>query len=115
MLILGIQDSADAGAAIIKDGKIIAAINEERLSRIKLHAGYYYGWPFLSCKKVFDISNIKPHEIDYIAVAGIVDVPLPARLMGYYGVRKNSFLGANFNENKLPTRFESDSRPLPDS
>jgi predicted NodU family carbamoyl transferase len=43
MNILGISLQHDAGAAIIGDGRIIAAINEERLNRQKL----YWGWPEL--------------------------------------------------------------------
>lgn len=36
MTILGIQyDSHDSGAALVRDGEILAAINEERLSRKK--------------------------------------------------------------------------------
>jgi predicted NodU family carbamoyl transferase len=33
MRVLGIGAEADSGAAIVEDGNILAAINEERLSR----------------------------------------------------------------------------------
>ena len=36
MYILGIWDGHDSGAAIIKGNEILAAINEERLTRRKL-------------------------------------------------------------------------------
>ena len=36
MNILGISTGHDSGACIVVDGKIVAAINEERLSRIKI-------------------------------------------------------------------------------
>ena len=65
MIILGIHDSHDSGAAIIKDGEIIAAVNEERLNRIKL----CWGFPEKAIKEVMRISDIKKHEIDHIAVA----------------------------------------------
>src|SRR3989344_4709091 len=65
MIILGINDSHDSGAAIIKDGKIVAAINEERLNRIKLP----WGFPTLSIKEVFKVSKINPNDVDAIAVA----------------------------------------------
>ena len=46
MRILGIFDDHNAGCAIIEDGKILAAVEEERLSRIKLHNGNVDGSPF---------------------------------------------------------------------
>ncbi len=67
MKILGINNSHDAGAAILENGKIIAAVNEERLNRIKL----YWGFPVLSIREVLRISGIKPEEIDYIAVPNL--------------------------------------------
>ena len=65
MIILGISLSHDAGAAIIKDGKIISAVNEERLNRVKM----YWGFPELSIKKVIELANVNPSEIDYVAVS----------------------------------------------
>jgi carbamoyltransferase len=67
MIILGINAGHDAGAAIIKDGKVISAINEERLNRKKM----YWGEPYLSINEVIRIAGIKAEEIDYIAIAGI--------------------------------------------
>ncbi len=67
MRILGINHSHDAGAAIVEDGRIIAAVNEERLNRIKL----FWGFPVLSIREVFRISGISPNEIDYVAVSNV--------------------------------------------
>ena len=39
MRILGFYDDHNASAAVIEDGQILVAIEEERLSRIKLHDG----------------------------------------------------------------------------
>jgi predicted NodU family carbamoyl transferase len=39
-LILGISDSHDSGICVFKDNKIIYAINEERISRIKNQSGF---------------------------------------------------------------------------
>ncbi len=85
MIILGINDGFEAGAAIIKDGKILSAINEERISRIKLHQGHMHGWPYESVRKVLEIANITPDDIDVVAVTSIIDPPLPARFAGYFG------------------------------
>lgn len=90
MIILGINEGFDAGAAIIKDGKIIAAINEERISRVKFHTGHFNGWPYKSVKHVLKLAKITPKDVDFVAVASIVDSPLPARIKGFYTKGKNT-------------------------
>ena len=47
MIILGIADSHDSHACILRDGKLEAIISEERLSRSKADMGY----PFRSIEK----------------------------------------------------------------
>ena len=42
--ILGISDGDDAGAVLLLDGRVVAAVNEERLNRMKMSVGF----PFLS-------------------------------------------------------------------
>jgi len=70
MIILGIHEGHDAGAAILKDGKILAAINEERLIREKLFTGI----PKLAIKKVIQLAKITPDQIDRVAIAGTLGV-----------------------------------------
>lgn len=60
MRILGIHNALDSGAALIEDGRILAAINEERLNRKKLTRGF----PVLSIKKILEIRK----DIDLIAI-----------------------------------------------
>lgn len=66
MIILGICDSIESHACLIKNGELVAAISEERLSRLKADAGY----PKKSIDKVLEIAGIKTSEIDLVAVAG---------------------------------------------
>ena len=66
MNILGISTGHDSGACIMVDGNIVAAINEERMSRKKNHTGF----PFKSIEKVLLISDIKISELQYIAIEG---------------------------------------------
>ena len=66
MKILGISLGIDSGACIVINGVLEFAINEERLSRNKLHIGY----PYLSIKKVLDLSNTKISEVDIITLDG---------------------------------------------
>ena len=65
MIVLGVHDGHDAGAALIKDGKILAAVNEERLNREKL----YYGVPEQSILKVLEISKININDVNKVAIA----------------------------------------------
>lgn len=65
MIILGITDGQTSGAALIKDGKLLAAINEERVSRLKQARGFPRG----SVKAVMEIAGVGPEEIDGVSVA----------------------------------------------
>ncbi|WP_048165528.1 carbamoyltransferase family protein [Palaeococcus pacificus] len=65
-MIIGIHDGHDAGAVLI-DGEKIYAVNEERLNRVKK----YRGFPELSLKKVLEMAQATPEDIELIAVAGI--------------------------------------------
>ena len=49
-----------------KDGKLISAISEERMSRIKADAGY----PQKSIDRVLEVAKINPYQIDLVAIAG---------------------------------------------
>ena len=52
----------DSAAALIVDGKIISAVQEERFSRKKHDARY----PYNAVRFVLKHSNLKLSEIDYI-------------------------------------------------
>lgn len=67
MLILGINDGHNSGAVLIKDGRVAAAISEERLKNIK----NYSGVPELAIKEVFKISGLSPQNIDAIAIVSL--------------------------------------------
>ncbi len=63
-IIIGINaNHADSSACIIIDGKLIAAIEEERLNRIK----HFSGYPILSIQECIRIANIKSTQITDIA------------------------------------------------
>ena len=65
MYILGIWDGHDAGACILQDNKILVAINEERLSKRKLEAGF----PALSIRECLRYANLKPGDISLVAAS----------------------------------------------
>ncbi len=63
--ILGIHDSPfDSGATLIRDGEVLAAISEERPTRIK-HCG---GFPRQSIREILCTSHVDPNDIDAVAV-----------------------------------------------
>jgi len=65
MRILGISDHLTCGAALIEDGRIVAAVNEERLVRMKMVLGF----PRKSIEEVLSIAGVRPEELDYVALA----------------------------------------------
>ncbi|MBC8184195.1 hypothetical protein H8E88_24135 [candidate division KSB1 bacterium] len=70
MRILGIFDDHNCGAAIIEDGNIIAAIEEERLSRIKLHNGNTKDGPPVKCiSEVLEMTKSDRTNIDRVSLA----------------------------------------------
>ena len=73
IIILGINDGHDCGAALIRNGKVIAAVQEERLSNIKHHSGV----PEISIRGVFKIAKIHPSEVNAIAIVSLNRVYSP--------------------------------------
>ncbi len=65
MRVLGITTEGDSGAAIVEDGAILAAVNEERLARMKLVVGF----PRLSIEEVLQLSDTGVQDLDAVIVA----------------------------------------------
>lgn len=65
MIVLGISLGVNSGASIVKEGRLTAAVNEERFNRIK----FYMGFPERSIKEVLKISQILPQDIDSVVIA----------------------------------------------
>lgn len=64
MNVLGIFHSyADPSAAVVRDGKIVAFVEEERLVRVKHAAGYF---PMRAVQYVLDVAQLSIKNIDYI-------------------------------------------------
>ncbi len=55
----------DASAAFIADGRLVAAAEEERFTRIKHCAGF----PSQALRYVVEAAGLKPHEVETLAVA----------------------------------------------
>jgi carbamoyltransferase len=65
MRILGISDHIIGGAAVLEDGVVTAAVNEERLVRKKMVMGF----PRKSIQAVLELAKVSPDQIDCVAVA----------------------------------------------
>ena len=65
MIVLGLTDGITCGAAIVQDGAIVAAVNEERLSRLKMA----YGFPRQSIAEVMALAGVAPRDIDLVTAA----------------------------------------------
>jgi carbamoyltransferase len=65
MRILGINDQHNASACLVEDGVIVAAIQEERLSRIKNH----FCFPERSIAWLLANTEVPPGELDAVAIA----------------------------------------------
>src|SRR5438552_18651477 len=66
MYILGINAyHGDAAAALIKDGRIVAAVEEERFNRIKHCAGF----PAESVKYCLRVAGIEIDAVDHVGIS----------------------------------------------
>ncbi|MFQ5881344.1 MAG: carbamoyltransferase [Candidatus Methylomirabilales bacterium] len=66
MVILGINAyHGDAAAALLIDGQLVAAMEEERLSRIKHQAGF----PYQAVRWCLENAGVRPEEVDHLAIS----------------------------------------------
>ncbi len=95
MLILGLNMfHADASAAIIQDGRVVFAIAEERLNRIK----HFAGFPSLAIQACLHAVGASISEIDHVAVGQDSNANLakkvryavanPAKLLNFIHLRQ---------------------------
>jgi len=66
MKILGIHDAHDTAACIMVDGVVVAAVGEERFSRLKSDVDY----PEKAIDFCLSYAGIKPDELDCVALVG---------------------------------------------
>src|SRR6266536_1525607 len=66
MIVLGINETHCATAAILRDGRMVGCASEERFTRLKNDAGY----PRLAVDALLKQCGIAPSEIDLVALSG---------------------------------------------
>ena len=65
MLILGVIDSKPSTAAVVHGGRILSAVAEERLCRMKLASGV----PRQAIHEAIRLAGVAPQDIEAVAVA----------------------------------------------
>jgi len=95
MLILGLNIfHADASAAILQDGKVLFAIAEERLNRVK----HYAGFPALAIQACLNAAGATISDVDHVALGQDSDANLaekvryaianPTKLLNFIRLRR---------------------------
>ena len=62
MIVLGINPGWDSTAALVVDGQVVAAVEEERLSRVKMHLGF----PHLAIPEALRVAGIDAADVDRV-------------------------------------------------
>lgn len=107
MYILGIHLGHDATACLLNNkGEIVAAVAEERLTRIKYHTGF----PYNAIEKVMEIAGITKADITDVAVATMrMFYPGDEKHNEYFFSKDLNYLRSidlwnqNFPQNKMAT------------
>ena len=106
MRILGIGDHVSCGSALVEDGTITAAITDERLVREKM----VFGVPRESIKMILERHNLKPDDIDAVAVGTrnqhIIDGYVDFR-NGWFGLQRGKYKQKLFELASQVSRYRS--------
>ena len=107
MLILGINDTHDASACLIKDGKLISAAAEERFRRVKMIGSY----PKNAIRYVLKSGGYTSSDVDHVAVGTKI---LPGSLLlntvadfsieNWLALQENFFYNKIYNKKKISLR-----------
>jgi carbamoyltransferase len=110
--ILGVWDGHDAGAALLIDGRIAAAINEERLTRRKLEIRF----PHRSIAACLEIGQLKPGAVQLVAtctsdIAKTLARVIPSTKEAYYQVRRRKTDPGMFSRLKSIAKYRMTDWP----
>jgi carbamoyltransferase len=97
-VILGVWDGHDSGAALLRDGEILFAANEERFSRKKLDVEF----PGQSIRESLKFTGLTPADISVVAIstsdfAKTLTRVLPGFKRRYYLIRRRKVEPSAFN------------------
>lgn len=104
MYVLGLGDHIDCGSALLEDGRIVAAINDERLVREKM----VFGVPRRSIAAILELTGVQPDQIDRVAVGTKRQHLIPEYVDfrgGWFGLKRSRFKQALFDVGASASRF----------
>jgi carbamoyltransferase len=84
--ILAIHDGHTATAAVVRDGKVLACLSEERLNRVKEWGGV----PRLAIQEVLRIADVQPEEVNSIVVPSVIN-PITTMESGRKSLPRRAF------------------------
>jgi carbamoyltransferase len=88
MHVLGINAyHAGASACLLRDGALVAAVEEERLNRQK----YWAGFPVLAIRKCLELGGIQPQDLHHVAISRDPNANLLRKAL--WAVRRNPRIG----------------------
>lgn len=64
MIVLGIADNHDAGAAVVVDGKLVSAVNQERLDRVKNSGAF----PWAAIDQALDLAEVRARDVERVVI-----------------------------------------------
>lgn len=64
MIVLGIADNHDSGAAVVIDGRLVSAVNQERIDRVKQSGAFPWG----AIDTALAMAGVSEREVDRIVV-----------------------------------------------
>ncbi len=97
MYVLGVWDGHDAGAALLSDGRIVFAANEERFTKRKLEVGF----PRHSIGAALKHAGIRPTDVEHVAYSTTefsktLERVFPSMRENYYQFRRRKMLRPPF-------------------
>jgi len=90
----------DSTACVVKDGKLIVAIEEERLTRVK----HTFAFPYQSTKRCLRIAGLGIDDIDAVAVSIKPTLHWPAKLL--YGLQNLRNAKTFISHEVIRTRYK---------
>jgi carbamoyltransferase len=106
VIVLGIWDGHDSGAALVRDGAIVAAVNEERFTRRKLEVCY----PLRSARVCLEMAGAQPGDVEIVAFSTSDPAKTFARLVpaskeSYYRIRRRKAAPAVLSHLKKRAKY----------
>jgi carbamoyltransferase len=81
MKVLGLATEEDSGAVVVENGRVLAAVNEERLSRMKLVVGFPHG----AIRAALQLANTALDELDAVLIGSTKDAFVGEQLEPFDG------------------------------